>query len=124
MLFSAVYGWYIDFNVGLVFAEYTAASIFFVVIAFYAFYQQRITWLDAVGLSLVFIATFEISIGGEYEREKEDEPEAGPDGEPIDHTEEHKDLFIQAALVIIAGMIQACVALQAKYVEQNKKKMK
>ena len=60
MLFSAVYGWYIDFNVGLVFAEYTAASIFFVVIAFYAFYQQRITWLDAVGLSLVFIATFEI----------------------------------------------------------------
>lgn len=94
LLFSAVYGWYIDFNVGLVFAEYTAASIFFVSISFYAFYQQKITWLDAVGLSLIFIAIFEISIGGEYEREKEDEPETQANGEPIDHTEEHKDLAI------------------------------
>jgi len=88
LLYAALFGWYINLNIGLVLSEYTAAAMFFVVIGFYAFYKQKITWLDAVGLSLIFIAVFDISIGGEWERERE-EPDEGPEdneGKPIDRT--------------------------------------
>jgi len=125
LLYAYIFGWYIDINIGLITGEYTASAIFFVVLFFFAFYKQKITWLDVVGLVLILIAVADISIGGEWERENE-EPETGPEDNEhhqITHTEEHFDLAISTALAIVAGFIQALAALQNKYVSRNKKKL-
>lgn len=89
---------------------------------FYASYGQKITVLDIIGLTLIVISVFDISIGGEWERERED-PRNGTDDEPIDRMEEHKDLAISVILAINAGLIQAFSALQINYIEKNHEKM-
>jgi drug/metabolite transporter (DMT)-like permease len=89
---------------------------------FYATYGQKITVLDIIGLTLIVISVFDISIGGEWERERED-PRNGTDDEPIDRMEEHKDLAISVILAINAGLIQAFSALQINYIEKNHEKM-
>lgn len=64
-------------------------------------------------MALILLAVFDISIGGEWERENE-EPETGPEDNehhPIDHSEEHFDLCISSILAIIAGFVQALSAL-------------
>lgn len=66
--------------------------------------------LEIIGLSLIIISVFEIGIGGQWEREQED-PRKGTSDEPIDRTEEHKDLAIASGLAIFAGLLQAFSAL-------------
>lgn len=116
LLYAAIFGWAVGINIGLVFSEYTASAIFFVCTLFYAMYGQKITVLDMIGLTLIIISVFDISIGGEWEREKED-PRNGTNDEPIDRMEEHKDLAISVLLAINAGLIQAFSALQINYIE-------
>lgn len=113
LLYAYIFGWYININIGLITGEYTASAIFFVVIFFFAFYKQKITWLDIVGLVLILIAVLDISIGGEWERENE-EPETGPEDNEhfhIDRSEERFDLAISTTLALIAGFIQSLAAL-------------
>lgn len=110
LLFAALFGWADGVNIGLIYSEYTAASIFFVILLFYASYNQKITVLEIIGLSLIIISVFEIGIGGQWEREQED-PRKGTSDEPIDRTEEHKDLAIASGLAIFAGLLQAFSAL-------------
>ena len=110
LLYAALFGWAVGINIGLIFSEYTASAIFFVVTLFYATYGQKVTVLDIIGLTLIIISVFDIGIGGQWERENEDERKGTPD-EPIDRTEEHKDLAISIGLAVLAGLIQAFTAL-------------
>jgi len=122
LLYAALFGWAIGLNIGLIFSEYTASAIFFVCTLFYSIYGQKVTVLDIIGLSLIVISVFDISVLGEWEREKEDTRPDDPNA-PIDRTEEHKDLAISVGLAILAGLFQAFTALQINYIEKNQSKM-
>jgi len=108
LVYAAIFGWAVGENIGLVFSEYTAAAMLFVFFLTYVTYGQKITTVDIIGLVIIILAVFDVTAGGEWEREKED-PRNGHADEPSadDRIEEHKDMAISAALAITAGLVQA-----------------
>lgn len=105
LLFAALYGWACGLNIGLVFSEYNASSIIFIILLFALTYDQRVSILDWVAMGLIVIAVFDISYFGNWERDKEQDDVMDPSDPPIDRTEEHKDLAISVLLAILAGLI-------------------
>ena len=123
LLFAALYGWAAGLNIGLVFSEYNASSIIFVILLFALTYDQRITILDWIAMALIVIAVFDISYLGNWERDKEQDDTLDPTDPPIDRTEEHKDLAISVLLAVLAGLIQAFIGLQVYFVEKDFKRL-
>ena len=74
-------------------------------------------------MALIVLAVFDISYFGNWERDKEQDDNMGPDDPPIDRTEEHKDLAISVLLAILAGLIQAFIALHVYFVQKSFKKL-
>jgi len=123
LLFAALYGWACGINIGLIFSEYNASSIIFVIVLFALTYNQAVSILDWVAMALIVIAVFDISYFGNWERDKEQDDAMGADDQPIDRTEEHKDLAISVLLAILAGLIQAFIALHVYFVQKSFKKL-
>jgi len=123
LLFAALYGWAAGTNIGLVFSEYNASSIIFVVVLFALTYNQTVSILDYVALALIVFSVVDISYLGNWERDREQDDASGPDDAPIDRTEEHKDLAISVLLAVTAGLIQAFIALHVYFVQRSFKKL-
>jgi len=71
LLFAALYGWACGINIGLIFSEYNASSIVFIIVLFALTYNQAVSWLDWVAMGLIVIAVFDLSYLGNWERDKE-----------------------------------------------------
>ena len=71
LLFAALYGWACGINIGLIFSEYNASSIIFVIVLFALTYNQAVSILDWVAMALIVIAVFDISYFGNWERDKD-----------------------------------------------------
>lgn len=86
LLFAALYGWACGINIGLIFSEYNASSIIFVIILFWITYSQSVSILDWIAMALIVISVFDITYLGNWERDKEEDDERDPNDPPIDRT--------------------------------------
>lgn len=86
LLFAALYGWACGINIGLIFSEYNASSIIFVIILFWITYSQSVSILDWIAMALIVISVFDITYLGNWERDKEQDDEMDPNDPPIDRT--------------------------------------
>lgn len=68
------------------FLEFNASSVIFVIFIFRIAYEKYISLIDWIGMGLITIAIFDISYLGNFERDKEEDDQMGPDDPAVDRT--------------------------------------